>query len=192
MDVTIQAAIIGAVFTFFAALATILASYLRERSERQKWHRTLQLEERRIRHEELKWALDLNNQREIELHRMRLRTYPKVFELIVPLSRCNIFLLDKERIEKLANQFNEIGYGEAGICMLPDTREAVFTLRDALFGLARKEVSAEDVMRGPRTDLAELLRRDSNHDWSPWRQFKTLIDANRERIQKITSDDSPK
>jgi predicted component of type VI protein secretion system len=86
MNVTIQAAIISAIVAFFAALLTALVSYFRERSEREKWKRTLELEERRIKNEEYRRTLELNNLREIELHKVRLRTYPEVFSALTKLS----------------------------------------------------------------------------------------------------------
>ena len=57
MDVTLQAAVIGALFTFFGALLTILMNFYRERSEREKWRRTLELEERKIKHEKIFYPL---------------------------------------------------------------------------------------------------------------------------------------
>jgi hypothetical protein len=86
-DSTIQVAVIATLLTFLAGLLTTLVNYFRERSEkerwqrtldleREKWQRNLELEERRANFEENRWALDLNNQREMELHKMRLRTYP--------------------------------------------------------------------------------------------------------------------
>lgn len=98
MDITLKVAIIGAVFTFFAALITALVNFYREKSERVRWGRTLELEERRIKHEENKWALELNNQRELELHKMRLRTYPEVFSLLNQLSHFNIDGLSEGQI----------------------------------------------------------------------------------------------
>lgn len=185
MNVTIQAAIIGALFTFFGALLTTLINYYRERSERERWRRTFELEEQRARHEEIKWALDLNNQREIELHKMRLRTYPEVFAALGRLSQHTIDQLTEGQIRELADRFNEWGYGEAGLCMLPDTRDAIFVLRRSLVKFADKKISPEELMAGPRTDLIELMRRDSNHDWSRWRGFKTLTEVNRERVRKM-------
>jgi hypothetical protein len=72
--------------------------------------------------------------------------------------------------------------------MLPDTRDAIFALRRDLLRFAKKEISAKDIRGGTRTDLIELLRRDANHDWSRWRDFKSLIEVNRERIDKVLVD----
>lgn len=190
MDVTIQAAIIGALFTFFASLLTTLINFYRERSEKERWERTFELEKQRLKHEEVKWALELNNQREIELHRMRLRTYPEVFAALGKLSHHTIHQLTESQIRELADRFNEWGYGEAGLSMLPDTRDAVFALRHSLVKFANKEIGAEELMRGPRTDLIELMRRDSNHDWSRWRDIKTLTEVNRERVRRMLSSES--
>jgi hypothetical protein len=151
------------------------------------------VEERRVRHEEIRWALDLNNQREIELHKMRLQSYPEVFAALGRLSDYNIRQLDEQALLDLAERLNACGYGEAGLCMLPDTRTTLFIVRDRVLQLARKTLSYEEFLRGPRTDLVELMRRDLNHDWSQWREYKPLIELNRERIQKsLSGPDAPK
>jgi len=101
MDANTNVALIGTLFTLFAAILTVLVNFFRERSEREKWRRSLEFErvkwertielerekwqktteyeERRIKHEENKWVLELNSQRELELYRIRLRTYPDIF-----------------------------------------------------------------------------------------------------------------
>lgn len=190
MDVALQAAIIGALFTFFGALLTILMNFYRERSEREKWRRTLELEERKIKHEENKWTLELNNQRELELMKSRLSSYPEVFASLGKLSHHNIKSLSRENILELSDKFNSYGYGLSGLCMLPDTRDAAFVLRDYLKLFADKRVNDYDVMGGPRTDLIELMRRDLSHDRSVWRDYKPLIQINREKIQKMFSGDT--
>jgi hypothetical protein len=189
MDITVQIAIIGTLFTFFAALLTTLVNFYRERSEREKWHRTLELEERRIRHEENKWALELNNWREMELYKMRLRTYPEVFSALERLSMQNIPHLSENEIMELVDKLNKWGYGEPGLCMVPDTRDAIWVLRDYLKLFAQKKVSAKVIRGGPRTDLIELMRRDLSHDPSKWRDYKPLIAINRERIRVLLEGD---
>lgn len=71
MDITTQIALLGTLFTFFLALITALVNFFRERSERERWRRTLELEEQRLKHEENKWALDLYMQREFEISQKR-------------------------------------------------------------------------------------------------------------------------
>jgi len=210
MDIPVQVTLIGAIFTFFAGLVAAIVNFLRERSEKEKWQRTLELErekwqrnlelerekwqrtlemdERRIKHEENKWVLELNSQRELELHKMRLRTYPEIFAALEQLSHYHQDGLNENVVTELATKLNKWGYAEAGLCMLPDTRESVFALRRHLEKYLRKEISAEEVMRGPRTDLLELMRRDLNHNWSIWRQFKTLTDESLDGVQRALSD----
>lgn len=210
MDITVQVALIGVLFTFFAALLTAVVNYFHERSEREKWQRnlelekekwqrtvelerekwqrTMELEERRIKQEENKWILELNSQRELELHKMRLRTYPEIFIALEQLSHHCIKKLDENAISQLADKLNNWGYSEAGLCMLPDTRAAIFSLRKDLVKYLHKEINSHDLMKGSRTDLIELMRRDLNHNWSIWRQFKTLTDENLAGFQKATED----
>lgn len=191
MDVTIKAAIITAIVACFAALLTALISYFRELSEKEKWQRTLELEARRIKNEEFKWTLELNNQREIELHKARLRTYPDVFGALARLSSYHLSKFDEALARELVDKFTEWGYGEVGLCMLPDTRDALFALRQILIGFLNKDISKEQAIQllsgaqSIRIDLIELLRRDFNHEWSQWRSIKPLIDMNREKYQKI-------
>jgi hypothetical protein len=191
MNTTIETAIIGTMVTFFAAFLTTVVSFFRERSEKEKWKRTLELEERRLKHEENRWVLELNNQREMELHKMRLQTYPEVFAALGQLSSYNIDQRNESQLMELADRFNQWGYGEAGLCMLPDTREAVFLLRDSIVKLAKNEVNPFHVVNSTRVDVIELMRRDLNHDWSLWRQFKPLIDVNRERIRRTLEGSIP-
>ena len=119
---------------------------------------------------------------------MRLRTYPLVLETLENLSSHNVKELSDNDIRDLADKFNAFGYGEAGLCMLPDTRDTVFSLRRDLILFANNKIGARELMGGSRTDLIELLRRDVNHDWSRWRDFQTLTEVNQERVSKILAD----
>lgn len=206
MDATTNVALIGALFTFFAAILTALVSFFRERSEqekwrrsleferikwertieleREKWQKTIELEERRIRHEENKWVLELNSQRELELYKMRLRTYPEIFVMLEKLSQHRIDEINEDEARELARNLNKWGYSDAGLCMSPDTREAVFSLRRRISKYLHKEISAKDLTKGPRTDLIELMRRDLNHG-SIWREFETLTGRNFTEIQNF-------
>ena len=188
MNVTLKTAVVGAIVTIFAALLTALVSYFREWSEREKWKRTLELDEQRIKNDEIKWALELNNQRELYLHKARLRTYPEVFEALAALSSYNLHEFDEDKAKELADKLTKWGYGEAGLCMLPDTRDSLFSLRDTLGRFGRKEIS-KDLMIGElsrpdsiRVDVIERMRRDLNHSWSQWRDLKPILDVNREIV----------
>jgi hypothetical protein len=200
MDLSLQIALIGAMFTFSVGILATLVNYFRERSEkdrwqrsleleREKWQRTLEIEERRIKHEENKWTLELNNQLELELHKMRIRTYPEVFSMLSLLSHYNIDHLTESQAQEFADKLNQWGYGEVGLCMLPDTRDAVFCLRTKLMRFVRKEIPTKELIHGERTDLIELMRRDLNHEWSVWRKFKPLIDLHKESVHKALEED---
>ena len=186
MNVTIQAAVISAIVAFFAALLTALIGYFR-----------LRLERRRVATEEYKWTLELNNQREIEVHKTRLRTYPEVFAALAKISSYNLHGFDVDLARELANKFTEWGYGEVGLCMLPDTRDALFALRQILITFINNQISREDTIcllsgtQSIRIDLIELMRRDFNHEWSQWRNIKPLIDINREKYQKLIGSSKP-
>ncbi len=186
MEITIQIALISAVLTFFAAVLATIVNFYRERSENLRWQRTLQLEERRVKQEENKWLLELNSQREMELHKIRINTYPELFTTLSELSRHNVHKLTEDRMLELADKINKYGYGDAGLCMLTDTREAIFALRRSLVKLADKEIDIEEIIgpNGTCTKLVELMRRDLSHNWSLFVEFKSLTELNREGIQK--------
>jgi hypothetical protein len=187
MDIALQVAIVSAVVTLCGALLVAIVNYYRERSERERAKTTLELEKRRLQLEAVKWALELNNQREVELHRMRLQTYPEVFTGLASLSHHEVPPITKEQALVLADKLNVWGYGAAGLCMLPDTRDAMFVVRDRLVKFSCGEIGVEELLGGPRTDLIELMRRDCNHDWSRHRQFRTLTEVNEDRVKSITA-----
>lgn len=174
----IDIALASALLTFFASAFATLVNYFRERSEKQKWKRTLDIEERRIKHEENRWSLELNSQREMELYKARLRTYPEVFALLEKLSHYHIEKFDEKYLKDIAGQLNKFGYSDVGLCMLADTHETVFDLRRHIEKYLRQEIDIKALLRGPRNDLIELMRRDLNHSWSVWQDIKPLMDIN--------------
>ena len=185
----IDIALIGALLTFFASVFATLVNYFRERSEKQKWKRTLDIEERRIKHEENRWSLELNSQREMELYKVRLRTYPAVFSLLEKLSHYHIEEFDEKYLKEITDQLNKFGYGDVGLCMLADTHETVFDLRRHIEKYLRQEINVKELLRGPRNNLIELMRRDLNHGWSVWQDIKPLMDIN---IQDMTKQQQSK
>jgi hypothetical protein len=188
MDVTVQVALIGALFTFFAGLLATIVNFFHERSEKEKWKRTLELEERRLRYEENKWALELNSQREQELHKLRLKTYPEIFAALEIISHHHQDKLTDDVVRELADKLNGWGYAEAGLCMLSDTRKSLFDVVDKLRAFLRKEITSEDLRHGARQDLIERMRRDLSHNWSLYRNLQTLTDKNIESIQKVIGE----
>ena len=135
---------------------------------------------RRTRHEEIRWILDLQSELEKRLHEGRARTYPEVFAWLRKLSHHPSEILDSATLETLVTELNEIGYSEAAIYMLPETRATLFALRTELSALANggdnfiqrlEKMRAED-----RTRLTEMLRRDLNHTRSEWGDYRPLLD----------------
>jgi hypothetical protein len=194
MDIAIQVALIGALFTFFAGLLTAIVSLYRERLEKQKWARTIALDEQRFNHEKNGWALELTNLREMELFKQRLQEYPELFADLAALSSHRLGDLTPGKALALADKLNEYAYGQAGLCMLPDTRQAITILRNSLkgFGAGQDQKTKskpwppeiEAIMR-PRTDLLELMRRDLGHGGSIWRDCKPLIELNSELVRAV-------
>lgn len=178
-------ALLGALFTLFAAVLATLVNFYRERSEKQKWQRTVELEERRFSHEKSRWALELNSLRETELYKLRLQVYPEVFAALASLSQYNIHDFDHNSALALSQKLNEWGYNRVGLCMLPETRDALFVLRDYCLAFAKGQIRGIEDIIPPRTTLIELIRRDLSHDYSQRRDFKSLLEVNREQLQRI-------
>ena len=189
-----EAVLVGAILTLFAALLTAFVTWLRDRSEKQRWSRTLelerekwerqaQLEQQRFDHERQRWTIELNSQREAELHKLRLQTYPKLFELLSSLAVYSRDGLTAEQIGALADSFNEFGYNAAGLAMLSETRDTLFSVRDLCRAFASGTASMKELHRA-RTDLIEFLRRDCSHDRSVWRDSKSLLEINREDMER--------
>ena len=135
---------------------------------------------RRARHEEVRWILELQSELEKRLHARRVRTYPEVFRWLQKLSHHSDDTLDSASLETLATELNDIGYSEAALYMLPETRATLFALRDELLELARADDNftqrLEKMRAGNRTRLTEMLRRDVNHTRSEWGEYRPLLD----------------
>jgi hypothetical protein len=138
------------------------------------------IELRRTRHEEIRWILDLQSDLEKRLHEGRARTYPRVFEWLRKLSHHPSETLTSTTLTSLAAELNEIGYSEAALYMLPETRATLFALRVELSSLANGGDNfpqrIEAMRAGNRTKLTEMLRRDLNHTRSEWGNYRPLLD----------------
>jgi hypothetical protein len=137
------AVVVGA----YALLGAVLAAIV-------NYHRSI-LEKRRIQHEKQKWLLDLHSQMEQRLHEIRLDLYP---EILAELERLSHFRIQDETptsLRELAAKLNAWGYGKSGLCMSRGTRDALFKLRFKLIDNIDGNVTPEELMRGPRTDVIE-------------------------------------
>jgi hypothetical protein len=173
----VQAAIIGALITFCGSALAAVINLLRERSDRRRWERELQLEEKRIDHERNRWAIELTRERELELFRQRILAYPSLMDALEPLGEQGEKQITEVELDALAEKLNSFGYGAAGLYMLPDTRRTLFILRDRCRSRADGKTSIEEIRR-VRTDLIERMRRDLNLE-SIWRDLDSLLEHNR-------------
>jgi hypothetical protein len=123
---------------------------------------------------------------ERRLQEVRLRAYPPVFADLKKLSHFPDRLYSRDDLMSLTEDVNSWGYGEAGLVMLPDTREAVFKMRDELRQLAGSASEptklTEEFRKRTRTDVAELMKRDLGLPESKWRPDLPLLLS---RIKKI-------
>lgn len=176
MDTATEVALIGGLCTLGAAALALVPNIYLRRIDRQRVQQDLN-----------RWTLELDNRRQIALHKVRLRIYPEVLSALAELSHHRIHHLTPEKAAELADRLNEWGYGEPGLCMLPDTRETLFELRGALMAYSQNRLSTHDLVSGPRTDLIEKLRRDVSQPPSLWRRYKTTIEISSERDRKLLS-----
>jgi len=158
-DPRIWAAWISGAFLLVAGLVSTFVALLKHR-----------LECRRLRHDEIRWLLELHGELERKLLEARLETYPDVFKGLQQLSHYPPSERSRDDWLGLAATVNDWGYGKAALVMLPDTRAAIFKLREALRQLADGKIDAEQMMAGARTDVAELMQRDLNQNGSVWRE----------------------
>ena len=184
MNITIQTALISAVVTFCISLITILFNFYRERFEKEKWKRTIELEERKIIHDENKWAFELIINREIKLFEQRIEKYPKLFSLLNIFSKTRLSVVKNSDIEKLINQLDNHIYGEIGLCMLSDTRDSLIKFRNDCLKCLDGKIELKDMRYGSRTELLELIRRDLSHDLR-FHDYKSLINVERDQISDI-------
>lgn len=189
MDITIQTALIGAIVTTCISIITIIFNFYKERAEKEKWKRTLELEERKITHDENKWAFELIINREIKLFEKRIETYPKLFLLLNIFSKTKLKNVQKSEIVELINKLDGHVYGEIGLYMLSDTRDALVKFRNDCLKCLDGQLEFKYMRFGTRTELLELMRRDLSHDLR-FHNFKSLIRIERDQVLDILNNSS--
>jgi len=141
MDVTLQTAIISGTVIILSTVIAGLFAYFQQRRER------------------FRWAEQLKQTYATEILRVRLDEYPKLGAMLMNLGRDYGKTLTPEQVRKLAREINEWAYGRGGLCAEPDTRSAVFILRETLECYAEKKETFDKV-REWRQLTINLLRRD--------------------------------
>lgn len=159
---------------FAASITAAVLTLLRDRSERLRHRLQLQLDRRRFRQERRRWRVEFTRDREQALFQERLRSYPQLLVALGALGEQRARRISLRRLRQLADELNRLGYGPAALAMLPDTRRALFVLRDRCRKLKPDSPEFEGLLAA-RTDLIELLRRDLNHS-SIWRQTDHLLE----------------
>ncbi len=76
--------------------------------------------------------------------------------------------------------------------MLSNTRVALFRLRDDLIKYSQGDKEIEEIIQGSRTDLIEMLRRDFNHDWSIYRDMRTLLENIFKTVNRLDETENVK
>lgn len=159
MDITLQAAVISGIVVLLSAIIGATVTYLQQRRDR------------------FRWAEQLKQTYATEILRVRLEEYPKLGAMLMNLGRYYGRQLSAEQISKLARDINVWAYGRGGLCAEPDTRSAVFILRETLDRYAIKSEPFEKV-REWRQLVINLLRRDLDLGPAyelPERDYQTLF-----------------
>lgn len=103
------AAATAAMFTASVALIAAIFQWLRERGDRRRQERQFILERRA-------WAEKLNNEIEMELIKLRLKTYPSLLSSLMVLSKHKHDLLPSD-FRALGDALQKALYEEAALCM---------------------------------------------------------------------------
>ena len=142
MPIELQTALISAIVALITAL---FGGYL-------TWNQ--------IQRERKKWLIDLKTAYSLELYKMRLASYPKVFEIIEKLSRHASEPVTQEKAKEAAQELNEWFYSAGGMCAETSTRGAIRGLRDCCFKWGRKGGNTPSDIYEWRNAAILLLRRD--------------------------------
>ncbi len=175
--------------TLTGALLTLLYSVLRDRYERKRHSRQIELDERRAKLEEAKLALELYNLREAKIFEARLETYRDVFVALMPLAKREIKSLTPEQALAIEQNLKEVFYYKVSHCMSTDSIEKLTKLRDALLEFADGNLTTDDILKA-RLELLQSLHRDLGRTGSylgdnpPLLQIDTQVTENYLRSQK--------
>ena len=141
MDPTLQTALISGLVVILSTLIAGAFTFFQQRREK------------------FRWAEQLKQTYATEILRVRLEEYPKLTALFLPLGRYHWQDLKPAEIRKIALAVNEWAYGRGGLCAEPDTRSAIFILRETLDRFAEDKTAFQKV-RDWRRLVINLLRRD--------------------------------
>jgi hypothetical protein len=82
-----------------------------------------------IQREKTKWLTDLKTSYSIELYKLRLTSYPRMFEILGKLSKHATEPLMPEKANRIADEIHEWLYSPGGLCANATTRGALKELR---------------------------------------------------------------
>ena len=141
----VLAAVIAGSVTLAGAVLTFIHSLLRERTESNRHQRQIELEERRAKLEEVQLAGELYNQREIRLFEARIRSYPALFEALMPLGSRDRPTLTPEKALEIESVLKEMSYYTVSSCASADSLGRLSELRNTLVQFAAQEAGVEEV-----------------------------------------------
>ena len=144
MTVELQTALISAVVALITALLGGTLTWSQIQRERKRW------------------LIDFKTSHSLELYKVRLTSYPRVFEILEQLSHHRSEPVTQEKAKQIAQELNEWFYSAGGMCADSSTRGAIRGLRDCCFKWGRgpkgEEKPSELIQFRNATLL--LLRRD--------------------------------
>lgn len=115
MSIELQSALVAAAVALVTSLLAAYGSFVQLQRERRKW------------------MIDLKVSYSIELHRVRLATYPVVLEDIGRLSSRSDQTLSPSIAREVGAAINKWFYSSGGLCAEASTRGALLGLREACF-----------------------------------------------------------
>jgi hypothetical protein len=112
-----------------------------------------------IQRERQRWLIDLKAGYSLELYKLRLTSYPKVFEILIEISHHEHTLITPEIAKQVAHKLNEWYYSTGGACAESSTRGAIRGLRDSCTKWGEQGTKPPDLYMWRDTAMV-LLRRD--------------------------------
>jgi hypothetical protein len=141
-----------------------------------------------IQRERKKWLIDFKTASSLELYKVRLTSYPRVFEILEKLSRHTSEPVTQEKAEQAAHELNEWFYSSGGMCAETSTRGAIRGLRDCCFKWGRKGGEKPSDLYEWRNLAVRLLRRDldiQGRESLDFAEGETLLKKLREEIDSM-------
>lgn len=115
-----------------------------------------------IRRDRAKWVIELKASYNLELYKVRLASYPEIFEVIGELSNRAPEPLTPDKAKRIAQKVNAWLYSGGGLCASKETRGALLGIRETCLGWHSEPMPSEThkLLYDFRNTAQLMLRRD--------------------------------